>query len=79
MFQIGQSACTSCNGRGHKWHKSSIISRDGINIATTYKDAGRCDTCGGSGQIGLYFVTRRLAQILIAFAVGGLIVLSLIN
>lgn len=70
MFQVGKAFCDKCNGRGHRWVEGKIISRrDGHEIATTYKDGGKCQACGGTGEVGLYLVTRRVAQFLIVFTV----------
>lgn len=70
MFQVGTVFCEKCNGRGHRWAEGKIISRrDGSEIATTFRNGGRCEACQGTGEVGLYLVTRRVAQFLIAFTI----------
>lgn len=69
MFQVGNAFCVKCNGRGHTWVEGKIISRrDGSEIASTVRGE-KCQACGGTGEVGLYLVTRRVAQILITFTV----------
>jgi RecJ-like exonuclease len=71
MFLISKAICLSCNGRGFHWVEGKIVSRrDGSEIATTYKDGGACEACGGTGEVGLYFVSRRFAQIIIIFTLA---------
>jgi RecJ-like exonuclease len=69
MFQIGKAFCAKCEGRGFHWVEGKIISRrDGSEIASTVS-GNKCQACGGTGEVGLYLVTRRVAQFLIGFTV----------
>ena len=69
-MKVGNAFCVHCNGRGFNWVEGKIIShRDGSEIARTVR-GDKCPHCGGTGEVGLYLVTRRVAQILIAFTIA---------
>lgn len=67
MFQIDKALCDHCNGRGyHRVKKGVIVDHKGNEIADTYRKGENCHHCKGTGEVGLYFASRRFAQIVMA-------------